>query len=534
MIDNLRTVLITTITTIFILAIAGLANNGTLAMPDIGSGAPTMVSYQGRVILEGVPYNGNGYFKFTVVDRSDNPIWTNDGSGEDEPLDSVRLDVVNGLFNVILGDTEVTNMVELEAYVFDETERYLRVWFSPNGDEFLMLTPDQRIAAVPYALQAEEAAQAGNADTVDGEHANAFADAAHNHTPGNINPQGAGSGLDADLLDGEHASDLELPTGAMVLGATDNETTLITAGFTYTGRVLGNIWATKSAMPIGRLGLAAAAVDGIIYAIGGYNGIYPEVNEANEAYDPVTDTWTTKSDMPTGRFGLAAAVVDGIIYAIGGSSSATQYETANEAYDPATDTWSTKMDMPTGRKQLAAAAVDGIIYAIGGGSSGQPYEDDNEAYDPATDSWTTKAAMPIGRLGLAAAAMDGIIYAIGGYSGIYPEVNEANEAYDPATDTWTTKSDMPTGRLALAAVAVDGIIYAIGGYGNGIYETANEVYDPTTDTWSNKMAMPTRRAYLAAAAVDGIIYAIGGESSSFPYEDDNEAYTPALYAYRKD
>jgi hypothetical protein len=63
------------------------------------------------------------------------------------------------------------------------------------------LSPDRRIAAVPYALQAEEAA---NADTVDGEHANAFADAVHYHVPSAIHPQGAGSGLDADRLDGQH------------------------------------------------------------------------------------------------------------------------------------------------------------------------------------------------------------------------------------------------------------------------------------------------------------------------------------------
>jgi hypothetical protein len=56
----------------------------------------------------------------------------------------------------------------LRPAVFDDTERYLRVWFSSDGGTFEQLTPDTQVAAVPYALQAEEAA---NADTVDGLHA---------------------------------------------------------------------------------------------------------------------------------------------------------------------------------------------------------------------------------------------------------------------------------------------------------------------------------------------------------------------------
>ena len=72
---------------------------------------------------------------------------------------------------MLLGDTSVTNMTTLPASVFSDTNRYLRVWFSSDNVTFTRLNPDRRIAAVPYALQAEEAR---NADTVDGQHAGAF------------------------------------------------------------------------------------------------------------------------------------------------------------------------------------------------------------------------------------------------------------------------------------------------------------------------------------------------------------------------
>jgi pectin methylesterase-like acyl-CoA thioesterase len=45
----------------------------------------------------------------------------------------------------------------LEAEVFSQPDRYLRVWFSAStGGPFSQLAPDTRIAAVPYALQAEK------------------------------------------------------------------------------------------------------------------------------------------------------------------------------------------------------------------------------------------------------------------------------------------------------------------------------------------------------------------------------------------
>jgi hypothetical protein len=56
----------------------------------------------------------------------------------------------------------------LTADVFNQSIRYLRVWFSSDNITFNQLTPDTRIAAVPYALQAQEAVEA---DTVDGLHA---------------------------------------------------------------------------------------------------------------------------------------------------------------------------------------------------------------------------------------------------------------------------------------------------------------------------------------------------------------------------
>jgi hypothetical protein len=164
--------ILVTVTLLF--AASQPAWSGQLARPLYQNGAPTVVSYQGQVTVNGVFYTGDGYFKFAVVNQAgDTSYWSNDGTsnGGGEPNDPVTLAVSKGLFNVLFGDTSLDHMTALPASVFSETGRYLRVWFSSDDLSFEQLSPDQRIASAPYALQAEEAK---NAAALDGLGANDF------------------------------------------------------------------------------------------------------------------------------------------------------------------------------------------------------------------------------------------------------------------------------------------------------------------------------------------------------------------------
>src|SRR5439155_6496081 len=109
-----------------------------------------------------------------------------------------------------------------------------------------------------------------------------------------------------------------------------------------------------------------------------------EVRRMVEAYDPSTDVWTTNPPLPTARGELAAAVVDGTLYAVGGANDES-FLTTVEAYDPIANSWTTKASMSTARVGLAAAAVSGGLYAVGG-VDGSSYERAAtlEAYEPAT------------------------------------------------------------------------------------------------------------------------------------------------------
>jgi len=86
-----------------------------------------------------------------------------------------------------------------------------------------------------------------------------------------------------------------------------------------------DIWGTAVPMPSAREALAAAvALDGKIYAMGGNNFIAQNyLLNTVEAYDPSANVWSTVAAMSNSREYMAAAAFNGIIYALGGDSPVT-------------------------------------------------------------------------------------------------------------------------------------------------------------------------------------------------------------------
>jgi hypothetical protein len=277
---------------------------------------------------------------------------------------------------------------------------------------------------------------------------------------------------------------------------------------------VGDLWTAAASMPVRSATLGAATINGILYAVGGFNGTDGDLATL-QAYDPTIDTWTTKASMPTARQVLGVAAIDGILYAVGGYHNG--FLSTLEAYDPTTNMWTTKASMPTPRSGLGVAAINGILFAVGGnGSDGRVVE----AYDPATDMWTTKASMPTARQTFGIAAINGILYAVGGDFGSSSLATV--EAYDPVADAWTTKASMPTGRSNLGAGALNGALYAVGGF-NGATLGTLEAYDPATNMWTTKASMVTARSNQGVAAIDGVLYVAGG------YDGDTQVATVEAY-----
>lgn len=110
---------------------------------------PQVIHYQGRIVVGGTNFTGAGQFKFALVDAGGAVTFWSNG------VSAVSLPVSGGLFSALLGDTTISNMTfAVPVTVFTNSDVRLRVQFDDGVAGFQTLSPDQRIAAVGYALMA--------------------------------------------------------------------------------------------------------------------------------------------------------------------------------------------------------------------------------------------------------------------------------------------------------------------------------------------------------------------------------------------
>ncbi len=198
--------------------------------------------------------------------------------------------------------------------------------------------------------------------------------------------------------------------------------------------------------------MGVAEIDGRIYAAGGFRG--GESVRDFAVYDPGSDTWTALPPMPTARNHLAAAAIGGRFYAVGGRDGNALFGRL-EAFDLATGRWLTGLaPMPTPRGGLMAAALGGRLFTFGGeGNPAIPLGvfPQTEAYDPGADRWARLAPMPNPRHGTTAVPVADAIYLPGGASREGFGTTGANDAFVPSSGSVFEVKDarLRGGRLRL-------------------------------------------------------------------------------------
>ncbi|KAJ1489960.1 hypothetical protein T484DRAFT_3409410 [Baffinella frigidus] len=208
----------------------------------------------------------------------------------------------------------------------------------------------------------------------------------------------------------------------------------------------------------------------MLMVIGGKDATTNASIEGVECYDPDTQEWATMQPMPFPRRGLAAAAIQGRMYLMGGQYTGAYSSTDSPIFcryhpnamvqscgDRRGD-WRHEAPLPTARSYLAASEgedEDGL-YAIGGfeGSLGNRYLSTVERYSARRDEWTACADISSGRSHLAATTLNQSVFALGGYSDghAWAEV----ERYDAGKDIWVKEAPMPTARDSLAAASLGG------------------------------------------------------------------------------
>jgi hypothetical protein len=135
-------------------------------------GVPPVLNYAGQVAVNGEAFDGNGLFKFALVNADGTTtFWSNDGTSVDgsQPQASVSVSVSGGLYAVLLGNSAQPGMAAIDPAVFAQrNDAKLRVWFSNGVNGFQQLSPDRPFASVPYAFSAGTAETAGSAPIANG------------------------------------------------------------------------------------------------------------------------------------------------------------------------------------------------------------------------------------------------------------------------------------------------------------------------------------------------------------------------------
>lgn len=171
-------------------------------------------------------------------------------------------------------------------------------------------------------------------------------------------------------------------------------------------------WTRLPDLPGPRAGHALVEQGGVLHVLGGIG----RRSQAVWRFDVAEGRWIgPAAPLPTVREHLAAVALDGRIWAIGGRWGERGNLGTVEVYDPVADAWTASPDLPTPRSGLTAGAACGRIHVVGGESlSGSRTLPDHEVFDPAAGAWLRAAPLAPARHGLASAVVDGRWYVIGG------------------------------------------------------------------------------------------------------------------------
>lgn len=270
-------------------------------------------------------------------------------------------------------------------------------------------------------------------------------------------------------------------------------------------------WSHRAPMIEPNSEFAVAEADGSLYILGGYPADRVTVATV-QIYDVAADRWSLGPPLPVPLNHGMAAAVDGIVYHIGGQTEASgeTYVDSLYALDPSTGLWQVRAPMPTARSAGVALVHEGRIYVAGGRP---PRGHDFAVYDPAEDRWEALPDLPSQRNHIAGGVIDGRIHVIGGRlgGGFRSEQTAAHEVYDPSRDTWSVAAPMPRPRSGINGVVAEGCLHAWGGESAAGMFPDHDYYDPRSDRWTRLADMPLPvHGVTGSAFIDGYIHAPGG------------------------
>ncbi|XP_050827170.1 kelch-like protein 18 isoform X1 [Serinus canaria] len=252
------------------------------------------------------------------------------------------------------------------------------------------------------------------------------------------------------------------------------------------------------------------SIAGLIYAVGGLNSAanFYAGDSLNvvEVFDPIANRWEKCQPMGTARSRVGVAVLNGLLYAIGGYDGQLRLSTV-EVYNPDTDSWSKVESMNSKRSAMGTVVLDGQIYVCGG-YDGNSSLNSVESYSPETNKWTAVTPMSSNRSAAGVTVFEGRIYVSGGHDGL--QIFNSVEYYNPHTSSWHAVPPMLNKRCRHGAAALGSRMFVCGGYDGSGFLSAAELYSSAAEQWYLIVPMNTRRSRVSLVANCGRLYAVGG------------------------
>ena len=502
-----------------------------LLAPGSFSQVPQLLNYQGRVTVIGTNFNGTGQFKFALVNgNGTQTYWSNDGTSNagSQPTASVSLPVLNGLYSVLLGNALLPNMTIVPVTVFTNPDVRLRVWFNDGSHGFQLLTPDQRIAAVGYAIMA------GNVPdgSITGAKLAVGAVGAANIADGAITSTQLAAGAAAANLNAGGQS--AVASGGVIMSTNPNATELLNAGYVrLTGIETAERFKPLHNAPPGDRYIHTAVWTGTEMIVwGGVNSNSTYLNDGAR-YNPTFDLWTplSKINAPSERAGHTGVVAAGIMLIWGGTNASTPFGDGGY-YNPASDEWTTipaNVNVPARAYHTAVVTGSNEMIVWGGlGAGGVPLNSGGRFNFTQFQSVTTLTNAPAVRYVHRAVwtGTEMIVWG-GALSGSSFYNNGAH--YNPTTNTWAAMSASPLGaRYAHVMVWNGSRVLIWGGLGSAYFNDVAS-YNPGPKTWTtlSNVNAPSPRFYSTAVWSGSAMLVFGGQGAAGTPLGDGASFDPA-------
>lgn len=247
--------------------------------------------------------------------------------------------------------------------------------------------------------------------------------------------------------------------------------------------------------PLSHHGVTAIGHNTLFVAGGQY--LDGSFSKAAWRFDPVFNVWCEAAPMSSPKRSVALAALDGFVYALGGWDGQSDL-TSVERYDTVRNQWEVLQPMKARfRAPMVAASlggrvvVGGIVLGDNGKRAGRI-----QCYDPKSDCWLELTPMLMTMQYSAPCVVNGKLYVIGGWDHSQRKSSPVVQCFDPKTNEWASCKPMKHGRLSPAVGVLGAKIYVFGGQDSPTQHMSSaEVYDTDTDSWFDIRELRTKRSW---------------------------------------